>query len=209
MRRLLDWISSKTGVVMINDLLKHPGTPGVVTLRRMPGYRQTDSFSCGLIAAAMVLHCFFPRRSLNRLAEMVRPDPENGTTTARMKSALRKSGIAVTDHEDLKWQDIRRAITNGQPVVVSVNSRKATELHWVVIYGAAKRPNRVFLAGHGIPWVGKKEFSYYEFRTAMWNPVGNGLICRKRQRPLARPAFKHRITVGMKRTDSHSAVGVR
>lgn len=179
MRHPLDWISGKTGIVLVDDWLKHPGTPDVTTLN-VPGYRQTNTFSCGVTVAAIVVHHFYPRRSINRLYELVRPDTEMGTSTARLKQALRKSGIAVQERDDLKWADIRRAIENGRPVIVTVTTRKPAVLHWCVLYGAGNKPNRVFIAGNGLPWIGRKEFSYYEFRAAMWNPVGNGLVCRKK-----------------------------
>lgn len=181
MLRLLDWISDKTGIVLINDRLKHPEKPGVVTLKKLPGYRQTDSFSCGAVAAAMVVHHFYPRRSINRLYELVRPDTEMGTSTTRLKQALRKSGIAVQERADLKWVDIRRAIEDGRPLIVTVTTRKDDELHWCVIYGVGRKPNRVFLAGYGTPWVGKKVLFYNEFSSAKWEPRGFGLICHKQQ----------------------------
>lgn len=180
MRNPLDWISGKTGIVMVEDWLKHPGTPDVITLN-LPGYRQTTSFSCGATVAAIVVHFFHPRRSINRLYQLVQPDTETGTSTAQLKRALQKSGIAVQERDDLKWADIRRAIENGRPVIVSVVTRKPEVRHWCVVYGIGSKPNRVFLAGHGVPWVGKKEFTYYEFRAAMWEPAGFGLICSKKK----------------------------
>lgn len=180
MRHPLDWITGKTGLVMIDDWLKHPGTPDVTTLD-MPGYRQTNTFACGFVAAAIVVHHYFPRRSINRLYELVQPDTEMGTSTAKLKQALRKSGIAVQERDDLKWSDLRRSIENGHPLIVSVTTRKEDVLHWCVIYGIGRKPNRVFLAGVGTPLIGRKEFSYFEFSEAKWEPRRFGLICRKQR----------------------------
>jgi hypothetical protein len=176
---VLDRLSERTGIVVMPDRLLHPVNDDVVTLD-VPGYRQTNTFSCGFTAAAMVMHYFFPRRSLNRLYDLVGPDPEIGVPTDRMIDALRKSRIAVRESEDLRWNDIRRAICAGLPIILTVNTRKPDVLHWCVIYGAGRKPNRLFVAGQGIPWLGRKEYSFQEFRRTLWNPVGNGLICRKK-----------------------------
>lgn len=175
----LDRFSDQTGIVLVEDWLKHPDVPDVVTLKNLPGYRQTNTYSCGFTAAAMVVHHFYPRRSINRLYQLVQPDEEMGTSSAKLIGALRKSGIAVQEREDLKWTDLQQAIQMGRPVIASVSTRSADVLHWVVLYGYGRRPSRVFVAGHGIPWLGKKEFTYFEFRAAMWNPEGYALICRK------------------------------
>ncbi len=184
MRHPLDWFSGKTGIVLVDDWLTHPETPDVITLA-LPGYRQTNTFACGFTAACMVVHHFYPRRSINRLYELVRPDTEMGTSTARLKQALRKSGLAVQERDDLKWTDIHRAIESNCPVIVKVTTRKPDVLHWCVIYGTGKKPNRVFLAGVGTPLIGRKEFSFFEFSAAKWETRGFGLICRKQQGKLA------------------------
>ena len=181
MKNPLDWLSEKTGIVLVEDRLKHPVAPGVVTIK-LPGYRQTNTFACGLAAATMVVHHFYPRRSINRLYELVGPEPSMGTPTTRLVRALRQSGVAVEERDDLKWVDIRSAISEGRPIIVTVNTRSADVRHWCVLYGAATAPNRVYLAGYGIPWLGRKEYSYAEFRTAIWNEVGEGLICRRARR---------------------------
>jgi hypothetical protein len=178
MQNPLDWLSARTGIVLVDDWLRHPVDPNVLTLR-VPGYRQTNTFACGFAAAATVVRYYYPRRSLNRLHELVEPDPESGTSTARLKAALRASRVAVREHDDLKWRDIYRAINQGWPVIVTVATRRADTLHWCVIYGVGRKPNRVFIAGQGLPWFGGKAHRYHEFRLGLWHPVGNGLICRR------------------------------
>jgi len=132
--------------------------PGDVILN-VPVYRQAETFSCGFVAALMVVHCFYPRRSPSRLYNLVDPSIQWGTSTSRFINALRASSIGVRKLHKPKFEDVKRSIYDGYPVVTSVR-RKGIE-HWIVVIGV-RRGGKLVLAGdswHGVAEVGWSTFS--------------------------------------------------
>ena len=171
----LDLISDKTGFVAVRDRLHHPSGSDVVTLA-VPGYRQTNTYSCGAIAGLMILRTFKPKASLDEFYRRINPDPEHGSDTPELLRALRKSGVGVDERYNLNWRSVSNAIRDGYPIATVVNTKKAQVLHWVVIYGVGVNPNRVYIAGDGLPWIGKREYAWPDF-VRRWRPKGFGLVC--------------------------------
>jgi len=173
---LRDYYVDRTGVAIIEECLKHPTSGDVVTLD-VPGYCQTQDFTCGFVAGMMVTHSIYPNRSIDRFYRLCNPHKVYGMGTQKLAGALRKNGVAVGIRDDLNHCSIRNAIDSGYPIITCVHTGDEEIDHWVVIYGYGVRPNRVFLAGNGFPYLNRKEYDFKFFSSELWAPKGNGLIC--------------------------------
>ena len=180
-----DWLSERTGYAATRVPLRRASGPNEVTLD-LPGYCQLDSYCCGVVAGVMALKLFQPRASFTAFHARVQPHPENGTSTTRLVRALRQSGLRVTDRADLTFAGLCAAIDAGCPVLVVVQNPGADAAHWVVVYGYGRKPNRVFLATNGYPFIAKNVVPLRQF-ARLWSPHGNGLLCAAPKRAPRRP----------------------
>jgi hypothetical protein len=162
---------------MIADPLEHPEDEGVVTLD-MPGYRQTQSYTCGYVAGMVVLHYFKPRASEDRFWDRCDPDTHGFVSETRLAAALRASGIRVGTRSRFSFSDIKTAIDAGKPIITTVEEGA----HWFVIYGYRARPQKVFVA-NGSPrqlaLAQDKEWSWAELVREQGD-IRGGLICSSR-----------------------------
>ncbi len=173
--KALDRIAEYSGLRVIRDPIRYPVDDRNVSILQIPGYRQTDSYSCGAVVALMMVHTWHPDVSTRYVYELCRPDSEIGTPAARLVRALRKCGVGVGKRTDLKWRDIIQAIGQGFPIITTVMREDC--LHLTVIYGVGRKPDRLYMIGNSLPVFGRKEYSRYEFEKAMWAPRGSGMIC--------------------------------
>lgn len=175
--KAVDDLSKLTGIWVLVDRLSHPNSDDVITLD-VPGYRQANTFSCGVVAGLMVLHTFHPSRSKDRFYRRVDPCPKIGTDTAQLVRALRQSRIGVDVRYDLSWDRVYRNVSNGYPIITVVKTGNEDVEHWVVIYGVGKKPNRVFIAANGYPWIARRDYRWKAF-CSLWPPgeKGFGLVC--------------------------------
>lgn len=171
-----------TAVEVFGERLAGSDHPDAVVLD-VPGLRQTRNFSCGFVAALIVVWTFRrPRtkagqtKSMTSLWYRVEPDTETGTSTTRMIKALRTSGIGVSHRRDFGFDEIAEAITDGFPIIVVVKTARPDTDHWVVIYGVNPALRTVFVAGNELPLIGKNEYRWSEFRR-IWAEPGQGLVC--------------------------------
>ncbi len=176
----IDVVSDWTDCVATRVPLRRASGPDEVTLD-LPGYCQLDSFGCGAIAGVMALKHFKPRASFSAFYARVSPRPENGTETYRLVRALRQSGLRVSERHEMSFADLSAAIDAGKPVIVLIHNSGDDDSHWVVVYGYGSKPNRVFLATNGFPFVARNVFPLREF-ARLWYPHGNGLVCAKAKR---------------------------
>jgi hypothetical protein len=179
---LWDTTLDAAGWRIVPDPLPHPDDEGICTLD-VPGYKQIQSYTCGFVAGAMVLHTFHPHRSLRKFFERCNPSHANGLEIQPLIRSLRSSGVGVSERHHLGFPEIVRTIDEGFPIITLVKAKLLGEKmqHWVVIYGYGLSPNRVFIAGDGPPVVGtlmgRKELLWSEFRSRKWDPRGFGLVC--------------------------------
>ncbi len=171
-----------SGCEVYGERLAGSDHPDAVVLD-VPGLRQTRDYSCGYVAALMVVWTFRrPRsragqtKSMTALWYRVEPDTETGTSTTRMIAALRASGIGVSHRRNLDFEGIVGAITDGFPIIVVVKTARPDTEHWVVVYGANPTLRTVFVAGNELPLIGKNEYRWAEFRR-IWAEPGQGLVC--------------------------------
>jgi ABC-type bacteriocin/lantibiotic exporter with double-glycine peptidase domain len=185
-------LSDLTGYAAIRLPLQRASGHGEVTLD-LPGYQQLDNYSCGAVAVAMVVKSLKPAMGFERIYAAVNPHREYGTATSRAIRAMSALGIRVSRKQSLRFDDICTAIDAGRPVMVCVTTSEKGTDHWVVIYGYGRRPNLVFVAGQGWPFIVRHRMKWREFRRR-WSPAGEGLVCwkasRRNARPSPRPAQK-------------------
>jgi hypothetical protein len=173
-----DRLTNLTGHVALRVPLEHARDPREVTLD-LPGYLQTNSYCCGAMAAAMVVRYFRPRMGLERIYDAVDPLPEWGAGSIRVLRALRSCGVRVSYRRKLTFRQLCRAIDRGRPVAVVIRNPGSDTEHWVVVYGYNRRPDRLFIAVNGVPWLNPNRVARSRFER-MWSPPGNGLVCGKR-----------------------------
>jgi hypothetical protein len=113
-KKALDVFASATGLRLFPDPLKHPGGEDVCTLD-LPGYRQLESYTCGFVAGAMVLHTFRPGASLKKFFEQCSPDYEHGLDTKPLIRCLRTNGIGVSQRHNLDFEKIVSTLDQGYP----------------------------------------------------------------------------------------------
>ncbi|MEN9575309.1 MAG: hypothetical protein RL514_3164 [Verrucomicrobiota bacterium] len=182
-QQTIDTVSNWTGYTATRVPLRRASGPDEVTLD-LPGYCQLDSYGCGAVAGIMVLKHFKPSVSFTTFNARVSPHPQNGTATRRLVRALRQSGLRVSERHDLTFADLCAAIDVGRPTLVVVHNPGVEDSHWVVVYGYGRKPNRVFLATNGFPFVTNvvplRRFA------RLWYPHGNGLVCAKAKRSACR-----------------------
>ncbi len=189
---VLDAVSDWTDCVATRVPLRRACGPDEVTLD-LPGYVQLDSYGCGVVAGVMALKHFKPRASCSAFYTRVNPHPEHGTPTSRLIGALQRSGLCVTERLGLTFADLCAAIDAGNPVIVVIQNPGTDAAHWITVYGYGLKPDRVFLATNGFPFVATNVFPLRQF-ARIWSPHGNGLLCAAPKRPArpARPARKAR-----------------
>lgn len=167
-------ISDLTGVRGVQDNLLHPRRPGVTTLA-IPGYVQVQTYTCGFVTAANVLHLHAPDADLAFLYSEL--DHHSGTNEVKVTNALREYGISIRTRVTLDFRSLCTAVKAGSPIICSVETSRCG--HWIVVYGCDTRAKTLFLCGNGsIPWFTKKEVPYKEFQSK-WEPAGFGLVCSK------------------------------
>lgn len=173
---MVEFVPNVLGIKAIPDRLSHPRSPNVNTLD-VPGYRQCHHHTCGYVSAWMVLRYFFPEVSGRRFYDLMGPAPEAGYDPDDISIALQRSGLHVRESNCLGFGDICDNIENGRPVIVLVRKTRWVD-HYCVVYGVNTNRCGVFIAGDGIPWIGRNERSWSDFRRA-WQPPGWGLVCSR------------------------------
>lgn len=181
---LLNLAADCTGVRSLPDVLTHPC--GAVTLG-LGGRCQTQPHTCGAVAGLTVLRHFKPGISADSFFRSVNPTEEDGAGEGKLVRALRSYGLRVQVRRAMAFADIAAAIDLNRPVLVAVKTSDPSVDHWVAVYGYGVRPNRVFLAGTGLPLVSRKEYGWGEFRR-MWSGSGEGLVCGRRGSKRAKAA---------------------
>jgi hypothetical protein len=176
--KLVDAVSWRTGLAAVRARLPAGTGDGEVTID-VPGYRQVNSYACGAIAGLMVLRTFKPDASVRAFIARVAPDPEDGTPATRITRALEHHGIAVRRRYDLDFDKIARAIDAGHPIITLRNTSDPDSSHWIVVYGVARRPRRLFVGGNGL--LSNPPIPWGTFRR-QWSQQGYGLVCAPRRR---------------------------
>ncbi len=157
----------------IPDLQNDYAYDGDVKLA-VPFYSQTDWYSCGPVAASMVVETFHPHADFDALYRACRPESLSGTTAPKLVRALRQFGIGVLVRRDLGFDSLATAIESGFPIIAGVDYGEYG--HWVVIYGVNRKRRRLFVCNVGCVGHSRQECTWREWKS-WWEPAGEGLIC--------------------------------
>lgn len=176
LKKVVDWQADHGGPRVWGQWLDHPDEHEDALTLDLKGFRQLESYTCGAVAGLMVLLTFKPRASQKRFFKRANPDREYGTSNSRLVKALRQSGIGVSERDDLTFEDIADLINQGFPIIITVKTKDREVDHWVVIYGIARKPRAVFIAGEGFHLFRSRRTPWAEFRRR-WSPQGSGLVC--------------------------------
>jgi len=174
---LVEWMDAageRIGFRYVSQSLPGPESDDArETVLDVPGYCQTQSYTCGFTAGLMILHTFHPRRSAERFLRTVAPDPAEGTPSTRLVSALRGSRVGVRWLRSLSFEVIAQHIEAGEPLLAVVNNGASYE-HWVVVYGVRRgRSRRVYVAANGLPRpFDKSVYTWREFRGILQSQHG-------------------------------------
>ena len=175
-KQALNWLADATKIRVLPDRLPHPKGSNVETLK-IPGYYQSQGHTCGFVAGLMILHFFRPGYPAEKFYERIRAHERWGTSRRRLMDCLRLCGLRVTWRTDLDFNGIVDAIDTGRPIAVVVHTGNADVKHWVVLYGYGRKPNRIFVAASGVPFLSRKEYPWGFFRQHYWATPGSGLVC--------------------------------
>lgn len=107
----------------------------------IPGYRQSRNYSCGFASTLMVARYFSPRVSASRLYESLGTS-RDGTRQTAIVRELRSIGVSANTRYDVCYERLKREIDRGKPVI----SYLFDDEHWLVVYGHASNPDRIYVA---------------------------------------------------------------
>jgi ABC-type bacteriocin/lantibiotic exporter with double-glycine peptidase domain len=92
---------------------------------------QLDSYSCGAQCTYMILDYYGIDVSFNTLVAELKTNSKDGTDTKPILKYLKKNDLEVVINRKTSLSDIKTAIDNGNPLLVSIDKGD----HWIVIYG--------------------------------------------------------------------------
>ena len=157
----------------IPDLRDDFANEGDVKLA-VPFYSQTDWYSCGPVAASMVVETFHPRADFGALYCACHAAPLEGTPAWKLVHALRRFGVGVSVRRNLGFDSLATAIESGYPIIAGIAYGDSG--HWVVIYGVNRKRRRLFVSNVGLIGHSRQECTWREWKS-WWDPAGEGLIC--------------------------------
>jgi ABC-type bacteriocin/lantibiotic exporter with double-glycine peptidase domain len=172
---LKDNIVDFTGYEVRKESIPKPRDENEILIP-IAGYRQNKSYTCGFTSGLMILHTFNPQSSIDTFYKRVKSD-KSGTSTNRLVSALRESGIRirVVRGGSITFQQIAGWIKQGRPIITTVKN----DTHWVVIFGVGYKPQRIFIAGNGL-LLKKQKHTWTEFRYKLQGGVSDSLVCYRK-----------------------------
>jgi ABC-type bacteriocin/lantibiotic exporter with double-glycine peptidase domain len=144
---------------------------------RMPRYRQHDDHSCGFLAALAVVHYFDPQVPAERVLAAVPASTDSGCDQRRLIRGLKRLGITSEYREGLGLLRLRRLLTAGKPVIVTVQPDWYTCDHWTAVRGVDCTGRRILLSNYN--WLDENgALSWKEF-ASIWSPRGGALVCER------------------------------
>ncbi len=124
----------------------------------------------------MVARYFAPNVIASELYELLGTS-RDGTRQTSIVRGLRAIGVSANIRYDVDYDRLRQQVDRGKPVI----SYLFDDEHWVVVYGYAKAPDRVFVAdprpGHASEYV----WSSYGDRLGQFGIVCSPQVSRHRE----------------------------
>lgn len=175
---LTDKLCHKLGFEFVREFISRGWKKDDIVLK-IPGYRQTKSYTCGFVSGLMVLHHFDRKQSAKKFYELCNPHFDWGMSTRKVASALRKSKIKVSIKKLMPFDELANLIEEGKPIITSIKRRDVIQ-HWVVIYGVNRKTKEVFVAGDKFwfsPATTRMEWKIFRRRIASG---ADFLVCSKK-----------------------------
>lgn len=124
------------------------------TVLHMYGHHQTDTYSCGVAAAATILKAASVPYTTADLWQVLKPCRNTGVSAERMRSGLQRSYGIKCREVPLSMTTIKTSIGQGYPLLVAahLNRQSDEEEHWMVVAGVRSKTKEVLLLNHtGVP----------------------------------------------------------
>jgi ABC-type bacteriocin/lantibiotic exporter with double-glycine peptidase domain len=153
----------------------YPGLPLADRTARvlcLRGFYQVRPYTCGFASALTVLRYYRRDVSERDLYERLGTG-HDGTRQTAIVRELRRENLAVRVRYDLDFPAIARCIENNR-LIIAYHHRIE---HWVVVYGYALAPDRVFVADSYPGY--RREHAWTDYGPKM---RGFGIICSPRRR---------------------------
>ena len=168
-----------------DPMLPHPNPDEGESLD-IKGYMQLDGYSCGAIAGWTVLSAIYPESSWRDFYAECSPSPDHGVLDSHLVKLLRAFEVVVSTKRDvMTFAAIKKAISEGCPILTTVDRPATDAAHWVVIYGYSETKNpksqMVYVAGNNFMGLhtetlgGANPLSYREF--AKLSKQFNSYVC--------------------------------
>lgn len=126
---------------------------------RLPGVRQLDDCSCGLVA---VLTVAMAEGIPEREALAAIGSPRGGMCCDAVVRALRRLGFRPERRDDLAVRDLVRLVRLGVPVLLTVYPAGWDCDHWTVVRGFSCGGGRVHLTNYGSLPVARFEREWFD-----------------------------------------------
>jgi len=150
MKKLIEYISDKIHRLRGSFFRKRKITlphPEYGESLELIGFVQNDGYSCGAIAGYIVTKSIYKETDFESFYTSCNPCPKNGTSDTRLVTALNRFGIAVKKKTSkLTFKQIKKAISDGYPLITTINYWKSADTHWVVIYGYENKSQKIYIA---------------------------------------------------------------
>lgn len=104
--------------------------PNATILPNFPRSIQLDFYSCGAKSTYMILK-YFNKRCTHESVERLLGTTDEGTSPTDIKRVLREHSLKVRVNADMGLRDLKSAINDGSPVLVSLEDG----WHYSVVYG--------------------------------------------------------------------------
>ena len=116
---------------------------------------QFDEVSCGVHAAFSILRYYNKKISIDKIKKKLGTN-EYGTGEKAILNLFRKKGLNVKTKWNATRKDIKKAIDNGFPILITMYEG----YHWVIIYGYSK--TGVFVLDSALDFI-SNEWEWQEF----------------------------------------------
>ena len=129
-------VLQKTADTLATTLLQaettlHPDATILEGFERSP---QLNFHGCGISSCIVILRYFGKRISAASLARKLRTD-YSGTAPSNLKRVLRKYGLKVAERDQMRIRDLKGAIEDGSPVLISTQGH----MHYATVFGIGRR----------------------------------------------------------------------
>jgi ABC-type bacteriocin/lantibiotic exporter with double-glycine peptidase domain len=111
---------------------------------RLPTVRQATDYTCGVAALQSVLRYYGLEIREDRLAAILKSDPDKGTSYLAIESFARENGFATSIRRDMTLEELKDILRGGSPVLCAIQAWPEMAVdwktdwndgHWVVAIG--------------------------------------------------------------------------